>query len=156
MEALLIKCALAMTVRVGRSYMSSVRRLTRRRARNQRRRRRTGWVLLILGLPSCLFLAAFFLWYSERSTGNTMVASVDRPTSAESPEPPEPARSQAVEELHSKLPRISEAHAGTYGVVVYDPYSGEYASLNAYWRFIVASLSNLHSLLTLYRSVSCG
>ena len=85
-----------------------------------------------------------------------MVASVDRPTSAESPEPPEPARSQAVEELHSKLPRISEAHAGTHGVVVYDPYSGEYASLNADRRFIAASLSKLYALLTLYRGAARG
>jgi beta-lactamase class A len=136
--------------------MSSVRHQTRRRARNQRRLRRTGWALLVLGLLSGLFLAAFYLWYSERSTGTTTVASVDRPTSAEPPEPPALARSQAVEELHSKLPRISEAHAGTQGVVIFDPYSGEYASRNAHRRFVAASLSKLYALLTLYRAAARG
>jgi beta-lactamase class A len=137
--------------------MSSVRHRTRRRARNQRRRRRrTGWALAILGLLSCPFLAAFFLWYSERSTQTTTVASVDRPTSAEPPEAPALARSQAVAELHFELPRISEAHAGIHGVVVFDPYSGEYASLNADRRFVAASLSKLYALLTLYRAAARG
>jgi beta-lactamase class A len=81
---------------------------------------------------------------------------VDRPTSAEPPEPPAPARSQTLEELRSKLPRISEAHAGTHGVVVFDPYSGEYASRNADRRFVAASLSKLYALLTLYKAAGRG
>jgi beta-lactamase class A len=111
---------------------------------------------LILGLLSCLFVAAYFLWYSERSTETTTVATVDRPTSAEPPEPPAPARSRAVEELHSKLPSISEAHAGIHGVVVFDPYSGETAALNADRRFVAASLSKLYALLTLYKAAAHG
>ena len=113
-------------------------------------------MLLILGLLSCLSLAAFFLWFSERSTGTTTVAGVDRPTSAEPPEPPAPARSQAVEGLHSKLTAISAAHAGTQGVVVFDSYSGEYASHNADRRFVAASLSKLYALLTLYQAAARG
>jgi beta-lactamase class A len=85
-----------------------------------------------------------------------MVPTVDRPTSAEPPQPPAPARSSAVEELHSKLPGISEAHAGTHGVVVFDPYSGETASLSADQRFVAASLSKLYALLTLYKAASRG
>src|SRR5918998_666213 len=152
----LIKCALAMAVRARRSYEGSVRDRTRRRMRNQRWRRRRGWPLLIFGLLLCLFVATSFLWYSERSTETTMVPTVDRPTSAEPPQPPAPARSYAVEELHSKLPGISEAHAGSRGVVVYDPYSGETASLNADQRFVAASLSKLYALLTLYKAASRG
>jgi hypothetical protein len=78
---------------------------------------------MTLGLLLCLLAATYFIWYSERSTKTTTVATVDLPTSANPPEPPAPARSQAVEELRSKLPGISEAHAGTHGVVVFDPYS---------------------------------
>jgi beta-lactamase class A len=111
---------------------------------------------VILGLLSCLSIAAFLLWYSERSTEATTIATVDRPTSAEPPEPPAPARSQALEELHSKLPRISEAHAGTHGVVVFDPYTSEYASRNAERRFVAASLSKLYALLTLYKAAARG
>jgi beta-lactamase class A len=41
-------------------------------------------------------------------------------------------------------------------VVVFDPYSGETASLNADRRFVAASLSKLYALLTLYRAASLG
>jgi beta-lactamase class A len=113
-------------------------------------------VLLILGLLLCLFVAAYSLWYSEGSAETTSIASVSRPTSAKPPQPPAPVRTQAVEKLRSKLLSISEAHAGTYGVVVFDPYSGKTASLNADRRFVAASLSKLYALLTLYRAASLG
>jgi beta-lactamase class A len=41
-------------------------------------------------------------------------------------------------------------------VVVFDPYSGETASLNADQRFVAASLSKLYALLTLYKEASRG
>jgi beta-lactamase class A len=41
-------------------------------------------------------------------------------------------------------------------VVVFDPYSGKTASLNADRRFVAASLSKLYALLTLYREASLG
>jgi len=41
-------------------------------------------------------------------------------------------------------------------VVVFDPYSGATASLNADRRFVAASLSKLYALLTLYRAASLG
>jgi beta-lactamase class A len=41
-------------------------------------------------------------------------------------------------------------------VVVFDPYSGEYASRNADRRFVAASLSKLYALLTLYKAADRG
>src|SRR5215211_5552206 len=145
-----------MARRPRRSYKRTVRHRTRRHARNQRRRRRRrrAWLLLIFGLLLCLFVANSFLWNFERSSKSPAIASVERPTSAKPPQPPAPARAQAVEELHSKLPGISQSHAGTHGVMVFDPYSGETVSLNADRRFVAASLSKLYALLTLYRAAS--
>jgi beta-lactamase class A len=135
-----------------------VRDRTRRHARNQRRRlrRRRGWPLLIFGILLSLLVANYVLSDSERSAKTTAIASVDRLTSAKPPQPPAPARAQAVKELRSKLPGISQSHAGTHGVVVFDPYSGETASLNADRRFVAASLSKLYALLALYRAASRG
>jgi beta-lactamase class A len=132
---------------------------TRRRARIQRQRRRRGRALLIFSLLSGLFVATYVLWDSEWSTRTTAIASVDRPTSAKPPEPPAPpapARGHAFEELHSKLLGISKSHAGTPGVVVFDPSSGKRVSLNADRRFVAASLSKLYALLTLYKAASRG
>ena len=96
------------------------------------------------------------MWDSEPSARTTAIASVDRPTSAKLPQPPALDRTRAVDELGSRLPGISRSHAGTHGVVVFDPYSGETASLNADRRFVAASLSKLYALLTLYRAASQG
>src|SRR5215210_1478921 len=146
-----------MARRPRRSYERSARDRTRRHARNQRRRRRRrGWPLLIFGLLLCLLVADYFQGDTGRSAKNTAIASMDRPTSAKPPQTPAPARTQAVEELRSELPGISKSHAGTQGVVVFDPYSGETVSLNADRRFVAASLSKLYALLTLYRAASEG
>ena len=112
--------------------------------------------LLILGLLLCLFVASYSLWDSGRSAETASIASVDRPTAEKPPQPPAPARTEALEELDSELLNISRSHAGTYGVVVLDPYSGKTASLNADRRFVAASLSKLYALLTLYREASQG
>jgi beta-lactamase class A len=45
---------------------------------------------------------------------------------------------------------------GTHGIVVFDPYIGETASLNADRRFVAASLSKLYALLTLYKAAAMG
>jgi beta-lactamase class A len=113
--------------------------------------------LLALGLLSCLLVAAGLLWYRDSPVENARLAPVDRPASAEAPEPPvPPARRRAVEGLDRELRVISEAHAGALGVVVFDPYSGEGTSLNADRRFVAASLSKLYALLTLYAAASRG
>jgi beta-lactamase class A len=127
------------------------------RSRRRQTPRRDLWVLLTITLLSCLVVAAIFLGYRERPAETAMLKAVDRPTSEEPPEPPvPPARVRAVEELDEDLRAISEAHAGTHGVAVFDPYSGESASLNADRRFVAASLSKLYALLTLYRAASRG
>jgi beta-lactamase class A len=128
-------------------------------ARYRRRRtpNRGPWLLLALGLLSCLLVAAGLLWYRDSPVENARLAPVDRPASAEAPEPPvPPARRRAVEGLDGELRAISEAHAGALGVVVFDPYSGEGTSLNADRRFVAASLSKLYALLTLYAAASRG
>src|SRR5215208_5231051 len=150
----MLQCTLVMSPPARRSYERSARHRAPRHAERQRWRRRRGLALLILGLLLCLFVAAYPLWDSERSDKITAVASVDRPTSAKPPQPPAPSRAKAVEKLNSELQNISKSHAGTYGVVVFDPYSGETASLNADRHFVAASLSKLYALLTLYRAAS--
>src|ERR671917_1283321 len=127
--------------------------------RSSRRRtlRPSLWVLLALVLLSCLIVASIFLWYRARQTETPPLAAVDRPASAQPPEPPvDPARVRAVEGLEERLRVISRAHAGAHGVVVFDPYSGARASLNADRRFVAASLSKLYALLTLYGAASRG
>ncbi len=115
-------------------------------------------MILVLGLLSCLVVTAIFLWYHvERADKTAALTAVDRLATATPPQPPvDSERVRAVEELRSKLPSISEAHPGTHGVVVFDPYSGKSASLNADQRFVAASLSKLYALLTLYRAVAMG
>src|SRR5215211_8452502 len=145
-----------MARRARRSYQRSARHRAPRHAERQRWRQRRGWALLVFGLLLGLFVAAYSLRDSELSAKTKAVASVDRPTAAKPPYPPAPSRIQAVEKLRSKLQSISKSHAGTYGVVVFDPYSGKTASLNADRRFVAASLSKLYALLTLYRAASQG
>jgi beta-lactamase class A len=101
--------------------------------------------------------AAALLWYPGQEAEGPAISAVERPSTAEPPEPPvSPARTRAVVELGEELRAISGAHAGTHGVVVFDPYSGESASLNADRRFIAASLSKMYALLTLYSAAARG
>jgi beta-lactamase class A len=114
-------------------------------------------MLLVLGLLSCLVVAAIFIWYRERPAETMTLTTLDRPASTKPPKPPvDPARVRAVEQLDEELRAISEANAGAHGVAVFDPYSGESASLNADRRFVAASLSKLYALLTLYRAAATG
>jgi beta-lactamase class A len=102
-------------------------------------------------------LAIYLFSPPERPTATPTLTAVDRPASAQPPEPPvDPERVRAVEELDEELRAVSSMHAGTHGVVVFDPYSGKSASLNADRRFVAASLSKLYALLTLYRAASRG
>lgn len=115
-------------------------------------------LLLVLGLLTCLVVAATFLWYHDKREDKTMrLMAVDRPAVATPPRPPvDPDRVRAVEGLRSRLPSISEAHPGTHGIVVFDPNSGKTVSINADQRFVAASLSKLYALLTLYRAAAKG
>jgi beta-lactamase class A len=126
-------------------------------ARDRRRAPRRGpWVLLALVLL-CVVFAGIFLRGGEGQEETAKVAAVDGPATAQSPEPPaDPARARALGELDERLEGISRAHAGAHGAVVFDPLSGETASLNADRRFVAASLSKLYALLTLYSAASRG
>ncbi len=85
------------------------------------------------------------------------MAAVDRPASAGAPEIAlDPERARALGELDERLEEISRAHTDVHGAVVFDPLSGESASLNAGRRFVAASLSKLYALLTLYSAASRG
>lgn len=113
--------------------------------------------VLVVCLLSILLVITYFAWRPEPQTRTTTaVVAASRPTLAKAPEPPEPARSHAVADLGSRLRGISAAHPGTRGVVVFDPYSGESASLNADRRFVAASLSKLYAMLTLYKAADRG
>jgi beta-lactamase class A len=102
-------------------------------------------------------VAAILLRGGEGSPETTKVATVDRPVTAGAPElAVDPARARAVEELEERLGEISRDHAGTHGAVVFDPLSGQSATLNADRRFVAASLSKLYALLTLYSAASMG
>jgi beta-lactamase class A len=114
-------------------------------------------LLLVLVLVSCVVLAIRLLSHPERPTATPTLTAVDRPAAAQPPEPPvDPERVRAVEGLDEELRVVSSMHAGANGVVVFDPYSGKSASLNAERRFVAASLSKLYALLTLYRAASRG
>jgi hypothetical protein len=115
-----------------------------------------GWALLVLGLLLCLLVTTYSLQDSEGLAKITVIATVDRLISAKPPHPPSPARTQAVAELRIEVQDFSRSHAGTYGMIVFDPYSGQTTSLNADRRFVAASLSKLYDVLTLCKMVSQG
>ena len=58
--------------------------------------------------------------------------------------------------LRSELDRIAQAYPATYGVVVFDPSSGETVAMDANRRFLAASLNKLPVLMTLYRAAAIG
>jgi beta-lactamase class A len=60
------------------------------------------------------------------------------------------------EPLREELEQISRAYPATYGVVVFDPSSGERVAMDADRRFLAASLNKLPVLMTLYRSAASG
>ncbi len=144
------------------SRQRAVRRPAPKDPRGSRRDRRRSpgrgsWALLTLVLFSCLVAAAVFIRGGEGSPETTKVATSDGPVTAGAPElAVDPTRAHVVEELDGRLRNISAAHAGTHGAVVFDPVSGEVASLNADRRFVAASLSKLYALLTLYRAAAAG
>ena len=55
-----------------------------------------------------------------------------------------------------RAPGLLQVSRETYGMIVFDPYSGQTVSLNSDRRFVAASLSKLYALLTLYKMASQG
>jgi beta-lactamase class A len=102
-------------------------------------------------------VAVIFLRQGEGPAETAKVAAADRPATAQAPElPTDPARVRALGDLDERLEDISRSRAGTHGAVVFDPLSGQSASLNADRRFVAASLSKLYALLTLYKAAATG
>ena len=58
--------------------------------------------------------------------------------------------------LRSELGRIAEAYPARYGVVVFDPSTGERVTMDADATFLAASLNKLPVLMALYRSAASG
>jgi beta-lactamase class A len=127
------------------------------RSGRRRRARRGLWVLLAIASLCCVVVVAVFLRGNEGTAETDKVAAVDGPATAQAPKLPiDSARARALGELDERLGEISRAHPGAHGAVVFDPLSGQTASLNADRRFVAASLSKLYALLTLYSAASRG
>jgi beta-lactamase class A len=84
------------------------------------------------------------------------VARVKLPTAEPRLVPPQPSPQVMAQTLRTRLGQITAEYPGTYGVVVFDPSSGETVALNADQRFLAASLTKLPVLLTLYRAAALG
>jgi len=63
---------------------------------------------------------------------------------------------EKTENLRSELEQIARAYPATYGVVIFDPSSGERVAMDANHRFLAASLNKLPVLMTLYRAAASG
>ena len=58
--------------------------------------------------------------------------------------------------LRDELVRIAEAYPARYGIVVFDPSTGESVSMGAKETFVAASLNKLPVFMALYRSAARG
>jgi beta-lactamase class A len=133
---------------------------------------------LLVALPILIGLLTGLLFFAQREP----VARLEVPTVGSDPEAPA-AGSQAgpnsdpgaaseaakgatrvqtelteekTEPLRSELGQIAQAYPATYGVVVFDPSSGEKVAMDADRRFLAASLNKLPVLMTLYRAAATG
>jgi len=58
--------------------------------------------------------------------------------------------------LRSELEGIAQAYPATFGVVIFDPSTGEAVTMDADRSFLAASLNKLPVLMTLYRAAASG
>jgi beta-lactamase class A len=84
------------------------------------------------------------------------VARVKLPKTEARLAPPQPTPEAMAQTLRTRLEQTAAEYPATYGVVVFDPSSGETVELNADQRFLAASLTKLPVLLTLYRGAALG
>ena len=70
--------------------------------------------------------------------------------------PPQPTPEVMAQAFRTGLEQTATEYPATYGVMVFDPSSGETITLNADQRFPAASLAKLPVLLTLYRAAAQG
>ena len=69
---------------------------------------------------------------------------------------PEPDPEFVARDLREELGQVAALYPASYGVVVFDPSSGETISMNPDRSFIAGSLTKLPVLLTLYRAAARG
>ena len=144
------------------------RQLRKTRQRTSRRR------LLILLVPLVVLLAG--LLFLLASANEDPVTRAQTPTAEPRLQPPDPddegarpgvrsgvqpvARTGISDEergaLRERLVQIADAYPGRYGVVVYDPSTGQTVSIDPDGRFLAASINKLPVLMTLYRSAAAG
>ena len=60
------------------------------------------------------------------------------------------------EPLRGELERVAQTYPATYGVVIFDPSTGESVAMGADERFVAASLGKLPVLMALYRAAAAG
>ncbi len=159
------------TLKEKRARLASRRRAarTRRRAREvkaaKRRARMRGYAVLAFLLFAGTGLFALvssedpdtvqpFL-QPELSPPPALPGGPENPERAGSKIQPEgPAMDPAA--LEARIGEIADYYGGAYGVMVYDPDSGEKVSLGADDTFFAASIGKLPALLSLYKSASTG
>ena len=166
------------------SEMGLTRRERKQRRRAQRKaRRRVFNRRLLLLLPLALLVAGLIVFLA--STGGDPVSRARTPVAEPRLDPPavaearredaasgEKVSGQAPQEapqearagifagekeaLRNELKQIAQAYPGRYGVVVFDPSSGETVSMDPDSRFLAASINKLPVLMTLYRAAAAG
>lgn len=106
---------------------------------------------------SLAVLCAVVAWYPSPD-GPVAVRTVVEPVVPASPVIPSgaPGPSFDTGALRAELSEIAAGHTGVYGIVVYDPESGESVSLRADETFYAASIGKLPALIALYRSADRG
>jgi beta-lactamase class A len=63
---------------------------------------------------------------------------------------------EKTEAMRGELERVAQAYPATYGVVIFDPSTGESVAMGADERFVAASLGKLPVLMALYRAAAAG
>ena len=159
----------------------SGRRRRRRQLRTTRQRSSRRRLLLLIPLAVLLLAGLFF---SLASAGEEPVARARIPVAEPGLRPPAESAGSAEERqeappedraqpearpgpragisasekgpLREKLGRIAGAYPGRYGVVVFDPSTGQTISMDPDGRFLAASINKLPVLMTLYRAAAAG
>jgi beta-lactamase class A len=84
------------------------------------------------------------------------VARAKLPAVEPLPSAPEPAPEFVARDLREELEQVAARYPASYGVVVFDPSSGETIAMNPDRSFIAGSLTKLPVLLALYRAAARG
>ncbi len=143
----------------------------REQPRDERRSPGRLLALAVLLLVGVLVAGGFTL--AARPATNLAVQTLAPPATDKPPEPlekpkpppeapqdpqtpEEPAPPVTLEKLEDRIGEITEYHGGDYGIVVFDPETGQKISLEGERVFFAASLGKLPTLISLYKSAERG